>query len=291
MSEHLPNRGRSHQQAVHQQAVDRFLAESGLEGDAELRTELLELRSLADTAPVPSEAVRALMVHGQVAATQQITTTAGPVASLDAPTAVLARVEDPARAADPARAGALPADELAARRRAKRRTAIAGLAVVVSLAGGATAAAASDGGIPGAFQHLGAAIGSAVSKLTPPSGDANRQGGPAGSTPAPTVPETPAVPDRGQPAPPAPNPSGNPAPGDHRQPGGGASPHAPQDPSLRDPGKGAVPKPAVTVTPPGMDPETIDPAKLRPSGVPVPAPTHVVPGLPADPGNPSLPAK
>ncbi len=60
MSEHLPPRGRTR----HQQAVDRFLADSGLEGDAELRTELLELRSLADTAPVPSEAVRALMVRG-----------------------------------------------------------------------------------------------------------------------------------------------------------------------------------------------------------------------------------
>ncbi len=293
MSEHFPPRGRSHQQAVHQQAVDRFLADSGLEGDAELRTELLELRSLADTAPVPSEAVRALMVRGQVAATQQITTTAGPVASSGAPTAVLATVEDPARAADPARVGALPADELAARRRAKRRTAIAGLAVVVSLAGGATAAAASDGGIPGALQHLGAAIGSAVSKLTPGSGNAPQQGGPAGSNPAPTVEEAPAVPDRDQPAPApaAPLTSGNPAPGSPPQSGGGASPQKPKDPPPREPGNGGIPTPVAPVTPPGIDPSGIDPAKLRPSGVPVPAPTRVVPSLPADQGNPSLPAK
>ncbi|MGO4146593.1 hypothetical protein AB4Y77_16060 [Paenarthrobacter sp. YAF11_1] len=257
MSEHFPSRGRRHQQAV-----DRFLADSGLEGDAELRTELLELRSLADTVPVPSEAVRALMVSAQGAVTQQITTTDGPAASSGAPTAVLAMVGDPARlkgptpavdptppvepapAGDPAHGGALPADELAARRRTKRRTAIAGLAVVVSLAGGATAAAASDGGIPGAVQHLGAAIGSVVSQFTPGSGNAPQQGGPAGSTPVPTVEETPAVPDRSQPAPApaAPRPSGKPGTDSLPQPGGGASPQIPRIPHPTNPGTAASPR-------------------------------------------------
>ncbi|WP_311211986.1 MULTISPECIES: hypothetical protein [unclassified Arthrobacter] len=302
MSEHLPPRGRRHQQAV-----DRFLADSGLEGDAELRTELLELRSLADTVPVPSEAVRALMVSAQGAATHKITTTDGPAASSGAPTAVLAMVGDPARlkgptppaepapAGDPAHGGALPADELAARRRTKRRTAIAGLAVVVSLAGGATAAAASDGGIPGAVQHLGAAIGSVVSQFTPGSGNAPQQGGPAGSTPVPTVEETPAVPDRSQPAPApaAPRPSGKPGTDSLPQPGGGASPQKPKDPSPHEPGNGGIPTPVVPVTPPGIDqpgidPSRIDPAELRPSDIPVTVPTHVVPSPPA---NPDIPAK
>ncbi|MET3904626.1 hypothetical protein [Paenarthrobacter sp. 4246] len=287
MSNHIPSRGRSHQQAV-----DRFLADSGLEGEAQLRTELLELRSLADAAPVPSEAVRALMVSGQAAATQQITTTDAPAASSGAPTAVLASVGDPARAIDPVstvdppREGALPADELAARRRTKRRMAIAGLAVVGSLAGGATAAVASDGGIPGVFQHLGAAIGSVVSQLTPGSGNAPQQGGPAGSTPAPTVEETPAVPDRSQPAPApaAPHPTGNPAPGSPPQPGGGASPRNPKSPLPHEPVNGGIPTPVVPATQPAIDPSGIDPAKLRPSDIPVPVPTHVVPSPPANPG-------
>ncbi len=124
MSEQFAPRGRRDQQAI-----DHLLADSGLSGDDALRTELLELRSLASTAPLPSDAVRALMVSSPVAATQQITatqpitatqqitTTEGPSASSGAPTAVLATV-----APEPQ-----PVDELAARRRKKRRTAVAGL--------------------------------------------------------------------------------------------------------------------------------------------------------------------
>ncbi|WP_026543010.1 hypothetical protein [Paenarthrobacter nicotinovorans] len=295
MSEHFPPRGPRHQQAAHQQAVDRLLSDSGLDGEAELRTELLELRSLADTVPAPSEAVRALMVSGQVAATQEITTTDGPVASSGSPTTVLATVEDPARVADPAPASDPapafdpPADELAARRRTKRRAAVASLVVVVSLAGGATAAAASDGGIPGTFQHLGAAIGTVVSQLAPGPGNAPKQDGPTGATPAPTVEEKPAIPDRNQPAPaPAsPNSGGNPVPDSHQPPRGGASPQQPKDPLPHEPGNGGIPTPVVPVTPPGIDPSGIDPAKLRPSDIPVTVPTHVVPSPPANPGIPA----
>ncbi|MBP2268575.1 hypothetical protein J3A64_004039 [Pseudarthrobacter sp. PvP004] len=286
MSEQFAPRGLSDQRAI-----DHLLADAGLADDAELRTELLELRSLAGTAPLPSEAVRALMVGGPAAATQQIaapqgitatqhiTTADGPSAVSDAPTAVLATV-----APEPA-----PVDELAARRRKKRRTAIAGLAVAVSLAGGATAAVASEGGLPGAFQHLGAAIGSVVSQLSPGSGSAPQPGAPAGTTPGPLPvreePQQAPVPAEPQPTPDAPGNPAVPAP----QPGpGGASPHTPKAPAQKDPGNGVIPTPpALPVTPPGIDPSKIDPSKLGPSGVPVPVPTQLIPSLPADPSIPA----
>ncbi|WP_454812177.1 hypothetical protein [Paenarthrobacter nitroguajacolicus] len=292
MSEQHTPRGRHDQQAI-----DFLLADAGLTGDADLRTELLELRSLANTAPLPSAAVRALMVSSPAAATQQITATQqisatrqittadgpaadGPAASAGAPTAVLATV-----AAEAAPVNDLPVDELAARRRKKRRTAIAGLAVAVSLAGGATAAVASEGGLPGAFQHLGAAIGSVVSQLNPGSGSAPQPDAPAGTSPEPlpvgeepqqapatVVPQpTPAAP--GIPVVPAPEP----------QPGG-ASPHTPKVPSHREPGNGVIPTPpGLPVTPPEIDPSKIDPSKLGPSGVPVPVPSELIPSLPGKP--------
>lgn len=306
MSEQFAPRGRHHQQAI-----DHLLADSGFSGDAELRTELLGLRSLASTAPVPSDAVRALMVSSpaaitqqmtatpQVTVTQQITTADGPAALSGSPTAVLATVgaETGPETVPESGRESVPVDELAARRRKKRRTAIAGLAVAVSLAGGATAAVAAEGGLPGAFQHLGAAIGSVVSQLNPGSG-APRPDAPAGTTPEPLpvqeepqqAPATvqpqpmPAVP--GSPAVPAPQPEP-----------GGAPPHdpnTPKVPSHKEPGNGVIPSPPVLpVTPPEIDPSKIDPSKidpskLGPSGVPVPVPSHLIPSLPA---NPDLPGK
>lgn len=286
MSEQFAPSGRSDQRAI-----DHLLADSGLADDAELRTELLELRSLAGTAPLPSEAVRALMVSSpaastqqitavqQITATQQMTTADVSSASSGAPTAVLATV-----APDHA-----PVDELAARRRKKRRTTIAGLAVAVSLAGGATAAVAAEGGLPGAFQHLGAAIGSVVSQLSPGSGRDPQPDAPAGTTPGPLPvredPQQPPVPAEPQPTPAAP---GNPAvPAPQPEPGG-ASPHTPKKPAQKDPGNGVIPTPpALPVTPPDIDPSKIDPSKLGPSGVPVPVPTQLIPSLPADPSIPA----
>jgi hypothetical protein len=286
MSEQHTPRGRHDQQAI-----DFLLADAGLTGDADLRTELLELRSLANTAPLPSAAVRALMVSSPAAATQQITATQrittadGPAASAGAPTAVPATVAAESALANDLPANDVPVDELAARRRKKRRTVIAGLAVAVSLAGGATAAVASEGGLPGAFQHLGAAIGSVVSQLNPGSGSAPQPDAPAGTTPEPlpvreepqqapatVVPQpTPAAP--GNPAVPAPVP----------QPGG-ASPHTPKAPSHREPGNGVIPTPpGLPVTPPEIDPSKIDPSKLGPSGVPVPVPSELIPSLPGKP--------
>ncbi|MCD4853099.1 hypothetical protein LN996_19955 [Arthrobacter sp. AK01] len=280
MSEHLPSRGRHNELAI-----DRLLAESRLDGDADLRTELLELRSLASTAPLPSDAVRALMVGGPAAVTQQTTTAEALVAPSGASTAVLATAdlaEAQAPVGGPAVVDELAAvDEIAARRRKKRRTAIAGLAVVVSLAGGATAAAASEGGIPGAFQHLGAAIGSVVSQLAPGSGNAPQQGGPVGPAPAPPADETPAPPVRNQPGP-APSTPG--ALDRVPQPGGAAPSQAPKGPQHDEPGKRVIPTPPVVpVTPPAIDTPTIDPSKIRPSEIPVPVPTHVVPDVPGKP--------
>jgi hypothetical protein len=304
MSEQPTPRGRRDQQAI-----DHLLADSGLSGDADLRTELLELRSLASTAPLPSDAVRALMVGSPAAvtqqlsateqltatrqlsateqrsATEQLSTTAEPSASAGAPTAVLAAVAPaPAPESPPESA---PVDELAARRRKKRRTAIAGLAVAVSLAGGATAAVASEGGLPGAFQHLGAAIGSVVSQLNPGSGGAPQPDPPVGTTPEPVqeAPQQAPATVQPQPAPAAPSAPAVPAPAP--KPGVGPSQHAPKAPEVpsnKEPGKGIIPTPPVLpVTPPEIDPAKIDPSKLGPSGVPVPVPSELIPSLPAKP--------
>ncbi|UXM91436.1 hypothetical protein [Paenarthrobacter sp. JL.01a] len=240
-----------------QQAIDSLLADAGMEDTSSLRTELLELRSLANTAPMPSDAVRALMVGGP-AATQMM----------------------PAMAPEATQQTA-PVDELAARRRKKGRAAVVGLAVAVSLAGGATAAAASEGGIPGAFEHLGAAIGSVVSQLTPGSGNAPQPHVPAGTTPAqdPSHQESqPAVvPNQPTPAPSAPlSPAGTPHADPQATPGHGQT----QDPKAprTDPGKDILPPaPSLPVTPPEIDPSKLDPTKLRPSDIPVP----VLPTLPA----------
>lgn len=271
MSEHSAPQGGRH----HQQAIDQLLAGSGHEGDAALRTELLELRALASTAPLPSDAVRALMSGGHAAVTRQLTTADGPSAWSGAPTAVPATV-DPSQV--PVRV-----DELAARRRKKRRTAIAGLAVAVSLAGGATAAAASEGGIPGAFEHLGAAIGSVASQLAPGSGHAPQQGAPGGSSPQPPLEEAQPTPAQSQPVP-APESSAPGVPAGVPQPGGTVPSQTPKAPQRDVPGKGAIPTPPVVpVTPPAIDPSTIDPSQLRPSDLPVPVPTHAVPKVPNTP--------
>ncbi|MFJ4229084.1 hypothetical protein ACIPYV_16100 [Paenarthrobacter nicotinovorans] len=252
MSENTAQRRRNDQQAI-----DSLLADAGMEDNSALRTELLELRSLANTAPMPSDAVRALMV-GVPAATELM----------------------PAVAAE-ATQQAAPVDELAARRRKKGRAAVVGLVVAASLAGGATAAAASEGGIPGAFQHIGAAIGSVVSQLTPGSGNAPQAPVPAGTTPVqdPSRQESqPAVvPNQPTPAPAAPtNPAGAPHTDPQTTPGHGQS-QAPKGPGT-DPGKGILPPaPSLPVTPPDLDPSKLDPSKLRPSDIPVPE----LPTLPA----------
>ena len=299
MSEHITPAGRRLGRTdghTGEQAVDRLLADSGLDDARDIRAELLELRSLASTAPPPSAAVRALMISDR-AASSRSTTAEVASATAGAPTAVLTSVQG---STDSTPTDPTPTDELAARRRRKRRTAIAGLAVAVSLAGGATAAAASEGGIPGAFQHLGSTIGSVVSQLTPGSGNGSRQnpGSPSEQERGRTV--TPAYP-----YPSGHNPAGNTPTGKTANPsqesqGGtngasghpnepkvpnGGTPQTPKIPGNGQPGNISIPTPAAPITPPGIEAPNVTPPTLRQSDIPLPVPTHVVPEEPVTPGN------
>ncbi|MGO4247811.1 hypothetical protein AB4Y87_11415 [Paenarthrobacter sp. RAF54_2] len=285
MSEHITPAGRrSGHTDGHkgEQAVDRLLADSGLDDALDIRAELLELRSLASTPPTPSAAVRALMISDPAASSRSTT------------------AEVTSAVADPTPADSTSTDELAARRRRKRRAAIAGFAVAVSLAGGATAAAASEGGIPGAFQHLGSTIGSVVSQLTPGSGNGSRQnpGSPSEEERGRTV--TPAYP-----YPSGHNPAGNITTGKTTNPsqepqGGtngasghpnspkapnGGMPETPKIPGNGQPGNISIPTPAAPITPPGIEAPNVTPPTLRQSDIPVPVPTHVVPEESVAPGN------
>ncbi|MEV7607662.1 hypothetical protein AB0N65_19695 [Paenarthrobacter sp. NPDC089322] len=285
MSEHISPRGGIADEAA-EQAVDRLLADAGFEEAGDVRTELLELRALAGTAPAPSAAVRALMA-GDTGAAIRITTADGGSSS-GAPTAVLTPVGGQAEGATAGAASRGSMDELAVRRGRKRRAGIAGLAVVVSLAGGATAAAATEGAI---FQHLGAAIGSVVAPFSPGSGS------PAQDRPAMPSEEPAGNGSAGQdvPAQPAPAPGATgPAtvspdaaktnPGSDRivspKTPAGVDPQTPRDPGKAEPGNVAIPTPPVTA--PGIDPANpahpnVTPPTLGPSGAPVPVPTHLIP--------------
>lgn len=268
-------------------SVDRLLADSGVENPGDIRTELLELRSLAAVTPPPSEAVLALMTASTGA--QEPTTAALPVVAEAAPTAVLSTVVTapdaaPGTEAEPATAKAAVNDELALRRR-KRRAAFAGLAVAVSLAGGATAAAAQEGGIAGTFQHWGAAIGSVVEHFGPAETPANApreekpvqvpapDGHTARTEPAP-APTADTVPGEAKPVTPPATGPGNPAGKEQsKEP---ARPTVPGNP---------LPLPAAPVGPEKVP--TLEPPKIEPSDIPVPVPTHVLPEIPKAPANPA----
>jgi len=180
-----------------EQGIDRLLAEAGLDEAYEIRTELLELRALANNRPQPSAEVQALMASARVAVIPAAAASAGGAAA--------------------------PIDELAARRRKKSRMAFAAVAVAASLAAGATAAAASDGGIPGTIEHLGAVVGSVVSQLTTGSGGNAPQQQGKRSEPMPTretsVPVTPAPTSPGAPSSTAhPTPRATPSAGSQSDP-------------------------------------------------------------------------
>ncbi|MET3205568.1 MULTISPECIES: hypothetical protein [unclassified Arthrobacter] len=143
-------------------SVGRLLLEAGFDDDGALRPALLELRALAGEQPVPSAAVAALMMPA-------VTRTA----AADAPGAT----GEPAAATD----------ELAARRRAKRRFTLTTLSVAVSLAAGGAVAVASDQGIRDSIGQVNHAVTSFVSTVG---------GGPApapAETPGPVQPGVPAV--------------------------------------------------------------------------------------------------
>ncbi len=244
-----------------EQGIDRLLAEAGLDEAYEIRTELLELRALASSRPQPSAAVQALMAPVRAAT--------APVSSVEAAEAV-------APFGAPSRAAAAPIDELAARRRKKGRLTFAAVAVAASLAAGATAAAASDGGIPGTIEHLGAVVGSVVSQLSPGSGGkAPQQQG--------TRPEPGPMPTRGASIPPSPSPessspdaqnNNNKHPSPHATPGTTA-PGSESDPrnGLHDITKGR-PGP-ITIPTPAVPTPTLP--------LPQPVPSEILPGNPVKP--------
>ncbi|MBB6405637.1 hypothetical protein [Arthrobacter sp. AZCC_0090] len=234
--------------------IDRLLAEAGLDEAYEIRSELLELRALANNRPQPSAEVQALMVPGPVAIAPAETVAPVEVASLVA--------------AAPAGGIAGPVDELAARRRKKSRMTFAAVAVAASLAAGATAAAASDGGIQGTIEHFGAVVGSVVSQLAPGSGGnaPQQQGTRSGPGPMPTR-ETsvPVTPSPAPTSPDAPSTSAHPTPHTTTVPGSQQDPRE----GLRDiakgqPGPVTIPTPSVPT-------------------LPVPVPSGILPGNPVKP--------
>ncbi|MDQ0632209.1 hypothetical protein QFZ40_000118 [Arthrobacter pascens] len=167
--------------------VDQLLREAELEADGVLRPALLELQALAAERPQPSAAVAALMVP----ATRRLEA----VPSL--PTA-----HQPDTAALPAPRHAAPAagaagDELAARRRAKRRITLTTLSVAVSLAAGGAVAVASDQGIRDSVNHAVTSFvstvggGQAKAPAKAPAPVTERPGSPS-TVPAPTAPAVPA---------------------------------------------------------------------------------------------------
>ncbi|RAX45270.1 hypothetical protein DQ354_11025 [Arthrobacter sp. AQ5-06] len=256
-------------------SVDRLLLEAGLDDDGGLRRVLLELHALAAEQPVPSDAVAALMMPAvkqtsdQRAATRHLAvvpaTAAVPGTAVvpQFPETVASPRSEPvvAPAGDPA----VATDELAARRRARRRITLTTLSVAVSLATGGAVAVASDQGIRDSIGQVNQAVTSFVST--------------GGGRPAPAPVETPA-PGPVQPGVPAVGPTGPavtvPVPAAPGSGSGQATQHAPA-PSGSAP---AVPLPDLplpeNVTPgaPGgpLNGEGQPPALPLPPTPPVPLP-------------------
>lgn len=232
-------------------AIDQLLQEADLDGDGQLRPALLQLRALGSETPDPSAEVAALLKRATVAPTAV------------QPLAVPLAEENPA----PAGNGSTPVDELAARRRAKRRAALTALSVAVSLGAGG-AAVASDQGFRDSFSQFNQAVTSFVTGT----GSAPAPG-PALEPTAPAGPAEPAV------APASPAPAGqlvetppSDAPATHT-PGGGAA-HQEKPAEIPAPGLPAsVPEvtgglgqqPQVPVPGPSNLPlpETLPPVPLR----------------------------
>jgi hypothetical protein len=234
-------------------SVDQLLLEADLDGDTQLRPVLLELQALGSAAPEPSAELLALM--------------AGANAGQGA---------DP-EVADDAIAAA-PTDELAARRRAKRRVTLTALSVAVSLSAGGAVAAASDQSIRESFTQLnqavtsfitgsgGGPVGHQAEQPAAPLSDTSAGTAPAGTAPAsPTsIPADPAA--AAQPAVPPPD-----------------SPVAPETAANQptSPGKpGEVP---ASETLPGPVPEHIANGLGRSPEVPVPPKVPLPATLPAVP--------
>ncbi|WP_457964029.1 hypothetical protein M1E17_21320 [Arthrobacter sp. D1-29] len=154
--------------------VDQLLLEAELGDDGALRPVLLELQALGAGQPEPSAAVAALMAPATarlaaVPATSTLPSVQSTSSALTAQNAA-ATTASTAAAAGASAAGASAGsgkvtDELAARRRAKRRIALTTLSVAVSLAAGGAVAAASDQGVRDSFGQLNQAVTSFVSTM------------------------------------------------------------------------------------------------------------------------------
>jgi hypothetical protein len=216
--------------------VDRLLLDAGLDDDAVLRSALQDLRGLAAGQPEPSAAVAALMVP----AVQPIT------------------------------------DELAARRRAKRRITLTTLSVAVSLAAGGAVAVASDQGLRDSIGQANQAVSSFVA--TAAGGSTPVPPGKPGPLPArpvspATVPAAPAAPAVTQQVPAAPGSNSGEGPAKSSgQPS--ATPAAPL-PDLPVPQNLVPGEPGV----PGV-PERLPNGEGQPPALPLPpAPPVTVPGV------------
>jgi hypothetical protein len=261
------------------QIVDGLLAEAGLEGAGDLRPVLLELRGLAGGRPHPSAQVEALMapaVKGNTPANSPAP------ASADASCAALAAaapaydspgsavhepaVHEPAVGQQPSGQPSdgqpvdEPVDELAARRRSKRRLPLAAFSVAVALAAGGAAAAASDEGVRHTLGNVHHAVTFFVGTLT------TGAGGHSADQPATGPAATPGVPS---PTPTAsvPAPAGGGA-ASRGQQGDGPSP-VPAAPSSDAPGTPGISLPRQPV--PG-DLGTVPGTGKGPDGKPLPSP-------------------
>ncbi|TLM83282.1 hypothetical protein FDW83_09925 [Pseudarthrobacter sp. NamE2] len=130
--------------------VDQLLLEAGLDDDGQLRPALLQLRALGTGTPEPSAKVAALLARAKQAPAFPDVTAAATGEAPAADTVVSA-----------------PVDELAARRRAKRRVALTALSVAVSLSAGGAVAVASDQGLRDSFTQFNRAITSFVTGSSP----------------------------------------------------------------------------------------------------------------------------
>jgi hypothetical protein len=245
-------------------AVDRLLIDAGMDDDGGLRTALLELRSLSAGQPVPSAAVASLMVPAEgaprvLAAVPMVARTAA-MPTIAASAVPAETAAGPAIGPSPAAAAAaavtadataaVPVDELAARRRAKRRITLTTLSVAVSLAAGGAVAVASDQGVRDTLGALNHAVTSFVAGT--------------GGTPTDKAGQTPST-----------GPT---------QPGGTASIPGPGAPALSGEDTTQATSPASGAANGGAgSPATATPGTVPPSGITLPdnlAPGNLTPGMP-----------
>lgn len=257
-----------------QQIIDELLADAGMEDAGDLRPVLLELRALAADSPRPSAAVEALMAP---AATFPAAAGAVDQSAVDQSAVAQPAVEHSAVEKHAVEQPAV--DELAARRRRKRRLPLTAFSVAAALAAGGAAAAASDENFRHTLGDVRHAVTVVVGTLTSGTGTTGRPSPENGGTvpgPPATAPTTPGA----TPADGGSSPGGQaggttadpatPSPGTAGTPG-----HSlPDKLDPRDPGTITDPGQQLTGKPLPSSPVSPDPSEL------IPAPPVEVPELP-----------